>query len=317
MPPTPTDFYLNLDRWESLSAVERQRGLWQARFEGSTSRTDPIRQQAVFQAAWHLLLSDHQPDARMREYVLGPIPPDRKPAALLRAWRYCRAVRFVEGWHQAFPWTTAGVDQIARLLLDPTERLEEGISARLVAVHKGSEGLSQEMGGIPVLKAAAFYGGIEYQDDNIDIYWQLFILGFRLLLLQKGYLQVLAAPIEPVLLEGARRHALRAQGAKPAPTPPNPETLLGVWLDQVTDLLLDVGRRAEDAWTQARTLEPRTSLQETILTLAHQHGRVTAGDVLRATGANRNTVKDNLARLVQEGALQKHGQKRGTLYLPA
>ncbi len=99
--------------------------------------------------------------------------------------------------------------------------------------------------------------------------------------------------------------------------PPSLETLLGVWLDGVTDLLLDVGRRAEESWTRAKSLEPRTALQETILTLAMQHGRVTAGEILLATGANRNTVKDNLARLVQEGILQKHGQKRGTIYLPA
>jgi len=41
---------------------------------------------------------------------------------------------------------------------------------------------------------------------------------------------------------------------------------------------------------------------------------VTAGDVLRSTGANRNTVKDNLTRLVEQGILNKQGHKRGTIY---
>lgn len=317
MPPNPTDFYLNLDRWESLSAVERQRGLWQARFEGPSSRVEPIRQQALFQAAWSLYLSDKPADARMREKVLGPIPPDGKQAALLRAWRYGRAVRFVEGWYEAFPWTAAGVEQIARLLHDPAEQIEEGISARLVTSHQEASNLSEDVGGIPIFQIAAFYGDIEHGYVDKSAYWYLHILGLRLLLLQKGYFQVLAAPIEPYILARSKGGPSGPRGSGRTQSPANPETLLGAWLDKATDLLLEVGRQADEAWTRAKSLEPRTALQETILTLALQHGRVTAGEILRATGANRNTVKDNLARLVQEGILQKHGQKRGTIYLPA
>jgi hypothetical protein len=317
MPPNPTDFYLNLDRWENLSAVERERGAWRARFEGPASRVDPIRQEASFQAAWSLHLPDRSPDARSREKVLGPIPPEGKLPALLWAWRYCRAVRFVEGWYQAFPWTTAGVEQVARLLMGPTERLEEGISTRLVTSYHEASRLAEDIGRIPVFQAAAFYGGFEYEHGVNDIYWQLHILSLRLLLLQGGYFQVLAAPIEPHIRErlGVPKGGVR--GAVRTALPPSPENLLGTWLDGVTDLLLDVGKRADESWARSKSFEARTSLQETILTLALQHGRVSAGDILRATGANRNTVKDNLARLVQEGTLQKHGQKRGTIYLPA
>lgn len=316
MPPNPTDFYLNLDRWEALSAVERERGAWRARFEGPTSRIDPIRQEASFQAAWSFHLSDRTPDARTREKVVGPIPPEGKLPGLMRAWRYCRAVHFVEGWYPAFPWTMAGVEQVARLLLEPTERLEEGVSTRLVTSYHEAGRLAEEIGRIPIFQCAAFYGSIERQNDDKDVYWQLQVLALRLLLLQKGYFQVLAAPIEPLIRERIVPAGPGAPGAGRA-VPPSPENLLGTWLDGVTDLLLDVGRRADESWARSKSLEPRTSLQETILTLALQHGRVTAGDILRATGANRNTVKDNLARLVQEGTLQKHGEKRGTIYVPA
>lgn len=317
MPPNPTDFYLNLDRWENLSAVERQRGAWQARLEGPSTRLSTIRQQAAFQAAWSAHLSDRPADSRMREIVLGPVPPDpKKQPGLLLAWRYCRAVRFVEGWYQAFPWTTASIDQVARLLLDPTEHLEEGLSGRLVAAHREAASFADEVGNIPIFQIAAFYGGIGCDWSPNNPYSYLYVLGLRILLLQKGYMQVLGAPIEPVILAMLREAPAAAKGSAPGPSAAQPEMRLSLWLDQVTDLLLDVGRRAEESWDRARSLEPRTALQETILTLALQHGRVTAGDVLRATGANRNTVKDNLARLVQEGSLQKHGQKRGTVYLP-
>jgi Fic family protein len=35
---------------------------------------------------------------------------------------------------------------------------------------------------------------------------------------------------------------------------------------------------------------------------------------MRATGANRNTLKDNLRRLVDRGNLERLGQRRGTRY---
>ena len=45
-----------------------------------------------------------------------------------------------------------------------------------------------------------------------------------------------------------------------------------------------------------------------------EHGVVDAGLLIQATGANRNTLKDNLRRLVERGLLEKSGQRRGTRY---
>ncbi len=65
-------------------------------------------------------------------------------------------------------------------------------------------------------------------------------------------------------------------------------------------------------------LEQRTHafppLQQAILEAVREHGTVGAGLLLEATGANRNTLKDNLRKLVDHGVLQKHGERRGTLY---
>ena len=55
-------------------------------------------------------------------------------------------------------------------------------------------------------------------------------------------------------------------------------------------------------------------LQREILETVREHGTANAGLLLRATGANRNTLKDNLRRLVEQGALTRTGQKRGTRY---
>ena len=55
-------------------------------------------------------------------------------------------------------------------------------------------------------------------------------------------------------------------------------------------------------------------LQKAILQAVREHGTVGAGLLLQTTGANRNTLKDNLRRLVDRGLLEKHGERRGTLY---
>jgi len=55
-------------------------------------------------------------------------------------------------------------------------------------------------------------------------------------------------------------------------------------------------------------------LQREILETVREHGTANAGLLLRTTGANRNTLKDNLRRMVDQGVLKRSGQKRGTRY---
>lgn len=45
-----------------------------------------------------------------------------------------------------------------------------------------------------------------------------------------------------------------------------------------------------------------------------QHGRVTIGEMMRLTGASRNTLKDHFRRLVQQEHLKQHGTGKGTWY---
>ena len=47
---------------------------------------------------------------------------------------------------------------------------------------------------------------------------------------------------------------------------------------------------------------------------ARQHGRVTIGDMIRVTGASRNTLKEHFRRLVALGHLTQHGARKGTWY---
>jgi Fic family protein len=47
---------------------------------------------------------------------------------------------------------------------------------------------------------------------------------------------------------------------------------------------------------------------------ARQHGRVTISEMVRLTGANRNTLKQHLRRLVELGHLKQYGARKGTWY---
>ena len=51
-----------------------------------------------------------------------------------------------------------------------------------------------------------------------------------------------------------------------------------------------------------------------IIDHARQHGRVTIGDVIRITGASRNTLKEHFRRLLEQGHMVRHGTGKGTWY---
>ncbi len=57
---------------------------------------------------------------------------------------------------------------------------------------------------------------------------------------------------------------------------------------------------------------PELSLQ--IIDATKERGRVTIGEIVKLTGANRNTVKKHLAALVEAKQLTQHGRGKGTWY---
>jgi DeoR/GlpR family transcriptional regulator of sugar metabolism len=51
-----------------------------------------------------------------------------------------------------------------------------------------------------------------------------------------------------------------------------------------------------------------------IIDYVRQHGRVTMADMVRATGASRNTLKDHFRSLVEKGHLTRHGSGKDSWY---
>jgi predicted HTH transcriptional regulator len=57
---------------------------------------------------------------------------------------------------------------------------------------------------------------------------------------------------------------------------------------------------------------PELSVQ--ILELCRERGHVTTSEIAKASGANRNTIKDHVTALVDKAHLVRHGAGRGTWY---
>jgi len=92
------------------------------------------------------------------------------------------------------------------------------------------------------------------------------------------------------------------------------EADLAPWLSFFVGSLGAVTSRLQtrlDHETRARELPP---LQRAILDTIREHGTGAASLLMASTGANRNTLKDNLRRLVERGILERIGTKRGTFY---
>jgi predicted HTH transcriptional regulator len=63
-----------------------------------------------------------------------------------------------------------------------------------------------------------------------------------------------------------------------------------------------------------RIMSALSPLDEKILSLAKQHGRLTLASAIKLTRTNRNTLKLHLRQLVQAGRLQLLGRGRSSWY---
>ena len=57
---------------------------------------------------------------------------------------------------------------------------------------------------------------------------------------------------------------------------------------------------------------PELTLQ--IVEFVREHGRITIGEAISLTGANRNTLKQHFRSLVERGHLELRGSGRGAWY---
>ena len=134
-----------------------------------------------------------------------------------------------------------------------------------------------------------------------------------LLLLKAGYSYVPYSSLESVVEDSKEDYylALRQTQGTIRTEAPNWQP----WIMFFMRALQQQKRRLEKKVEREKLMQAALpELAVTILDHAKEHGRVTIGNVIRATGASRNTLKDHLKRLVEQGHLLQHGKGKGTWY---
>lgn len=133
-----------------------------------------------------------------------------------------------------------------------------------------------------------------------------------LLLLKKGYTYVPYSSMEQVIEENKAQYYLALRHAQGTLNTDN--SRLNDWvlffLRSMKAQKDNLSQRIE-VEKEALKLPP---LAREILDLARNHGQVNNAMVQAVTKANRNTVKAALDRLVQQGHLEMHGQRKSARY---
>jgi Fic family protein len=131
--------------------------------------------------------------------------------------------------------------------------------------------------------------------------------------LRSGYAYVPYASLESIIEQSKESYYIalrRTQGTIRSDAPEwHPWTLyfLNVLQRQKTQLEKKIKR-------ERIVIDALPELSVHILELAKEHGRLTISQIVKLTGANRNTVKKHLKALVAANHLTQHGTGRGTWY---
>lgn len=134
-----------------------------------------------------------------------------------------------------------------------------------------------------------------------------------LLLLQAGYAYVPYSSLESVVEQSKESYylALRQTQGTIRSNAPDWQPWLAFFLRALQQQKRRLAAKVEREKLVLATLP---ELAVTVIEYARSHGRVTIGDMIRLTGASRNTLKEHFKRLVMDGHLVMHGQGKGAWY---
>jgi len=134
-----------------------------------------------------------------------------------------------------------------------------------------------------------------------------------LLLLRTGYAYVPYSSLESVIEMSKEGYylALRQTQGTIRSEQPDWQPWLVFFLRSLYEQVQRLERKVE---REKIVLAAMPELQLQIVEFAREHGRVTIGEVIKLTGASRNTLKQHFRALVERGAIEQHGSGRGVWY---
>ena len=147
-----------------------------------------------------------------------------------------------------------------------------------------------------------------YQDGNGRLSRAL----TTLLLLKAGYNYVPYSSLERIVEDSKDQYYVALRRAQATLDGDGSQTI--DWLDFFIRCLLRQKEVLEQKVEREKLTPSLSPLSEMLLDIALERGRLTVREAAALTGANRNTIKDHLKRLVADHQLKRYGQGRGTWY---
>lgn len=134
-----------------------------------------------------------------------------------------------------------------------------------------------------------------------------------LLLLQAGYAYVPYSSLESIIEHSKEAYyfAMRQTQGTIRTAAPNWQPWLKFFLRALHQQMKRLAAKVEREKLMIAALP---ELATRIIDHARDHGRVTMGEMIRLTGANRNTLKEHFRRLVKHGYIVRHGTGKGSWY---
>jgi len=134
-----------------------------------------------------------------------------------------------------------------------------------------------------------------------------------LLLLKSGYGYVPFSSLESIVEQNKESYylALRRTQQSLKQEKPDWEPWVMFFLQALRRQTQVLAAKVEQSRLMLTSL---SALEEKIVELSRSQGRISVGEVLRATGANRSTIKQRLTGLVKRGILTRNGAGRGVWY---
>ena len=134
-----------------------------------------------------------------------------------------------------------------------------------------------------------------------------------LFLLRSGYAYVPYSSLESIVEQNKKNYYLSLRKTQKTIQNKNPN-----WQPWVLFFLRILKKQAiklkKKIEYEKTILSDLPSLSVKILECTRQKGRITIGDIIQITGANRNTLKEHFRLLTKKGYLVKHGRGRGVWY---
>ena len=133
-----------------------------------------------------------------------------------------------------------------------------------------------------------------------------------LLLMRSGYSYVPYGSLERIIEDNKDSYYLTLRNAQA--TLDGDESQLDGWIEFILNCLLRQQKIIKDKIDRERLMAPLAPLSAAVMSVVEDHGRITVREATALTGANRNTVKAHLRRLVNAGRLVSRGRGKGTWY---